>query len=131
MAGDDFRITISYRPRETTVACCGELDVLTVPKLRDALALVVDTDPRSLRIDGRGITLLSSIGIDALIDAAAHAIARDIAVEIELSPGGRRIADLAGAWWVGRVEDPYPGGTRMPSSAATSSGAARPERGPS
>lgn len=104
----DFSIAITYEGGETTLACVGELDVVTVPKLRDAFKLVIESRPRRMHVDGRGITLLSSDAIDALIDAAAIALAYGIEVEVELNERGRRIADLAGAWWVGRIEDPLP-----------------------
>ncbi|MEN3307284.1 MAG: anti-sigma factor antagonist [Micromonosporaceae bacterium] len=58
------------------IAACGEIDMGTAPRLRDALTAALAGDSvRRVLLDMSGVTFLDSSGIAALIDAH-HAAAR-------------------------------------------------------
>lgn len=87
-----FGITIWHRGPTSYVICQGELDRSTSQKLQDAVEMVLDTSPRLLHLDCRGVRTLNASGVDALVNAAAQAVARQTEMKLQLNEGPRLIA---------------------------------------
>lgn len=92
----DFRMTMRHSGTETHVTVEGELDVVTAPKVREAVELAADTRPQILWLDAHKVRLLSSSGLEPLLEAARVCRSRDIAIKIRLSPQGRRVVEALG-----------------------------------
>lgn len=99
----DFSISISYHPGSVTLACGGELDIATVRKLADAIDMSLDPRPQSMTLDLESVTLLTTSGIETLLDAASRCREEGIELTLCMSQHCRRILDLLGLWWLGVV----------------------------
>ena len=103
--GDDFSIDVSQDPTATVIRCRGSLDLLPAEKLRETTTRVLGRGARSIALDCSEVSLLTSAGITALVDAAIACREADALIEMEFSPHCRRVLDLVGLWWLGVVED--------------------------
>ncbi len=101
----DFTMTVKHKGARTTLVCRGELDLLTSPKLKEALTLCVESTPDVLQLDLSGLSLLTSSGIEALLGCLETCRTKGVRLELELSVHARRMLDIAGLWWVGVIED--------------------------
>ncbi|HWC13659.1 MAG TPA: STAS domain-containing protein [Actinomycetota bacterium] len=101
----EFLITLTYDARAITLACAGELDIATARKLRDAIELSIEQQPLVFTLDAQGISLLTSSGIEVLLDAVNGCRSNGIKLDLRLSRSSRRILDMVGLWWVGVVEE--------------------------
>lgn len=101
----EFLITLTYEPRAITLSCAGELDIATARKLRDAIYLSIEQRPLSLILDAQGISLLTSSGIEVLLDAINACRGEGIELDLRLSRSSRRILDTVGLWWLGIVDE--------------------------
>ena len=68
----DFEVTTVHQDGIVTLSCRGELDVLTTGDLRRAIDRALAHGSQHLHIDATGITLLSSVGVEVLLEAAAR-----------------------------------------------------------
>ena len=66
------------------VRCAGEIDLATVPELRDRISLLQVDGPPHLVIDLSGVTFIDSLGLGALI--GAHKRARVLQGSLVLIP---------------------------------------------
>ena len=101
----DFYLSIFDKGRTKTLSCSGELDLSTCQKLEDAFALCLEAEPSVLRLDLSQLSLLTSAGIETLLRIIERAHQEQIELELTLSAQARRILDLVGLWWVGRIDD--------------------------
>ncbi len=92
-----FKIDL-WRGRSTShIVCSGELDVSAAPQLRTAVEAVVQGSSRTLIINGGGLTLLASEGVDVLLGAALLCRDRAMNFEVILNAAGCRTVKLLGA----------------------------------
>ena len=101
----DFLITLSYEPQVIRLACSGELDIATAHKLRDAIELCIEEKPRILKIDTGGVSLITSSGIEVLVQAVHRCKEEGIRLDLAMSKAVRRVLDLIGLWWLGVLDD--------------------------
>jgi anti-sigma B factor antagonist len=71
MIEEDFEADIEARGDELWVLPRGDLDIAGAPELQETLHLALASDARSIVIDLRGIELLDSTGLGALLAALA------------------------------------------------------------
>lgn len=101
----DFCVRINYEDSFTTLACEGELDVATSRRLREALDICLGSVPETLLLDLSKVTLLTSSGIETILEGVKGCRERGIHLQLEASSSVRRVLDLVGLWWVGVIED--------------------------
>ena len=101
----EFYIALRHSERGSTVKCDGELDLVTAARLNEAIDLCLEREPAALHVDGRGISLLTSAGIKALLQAAAKCDEMKIPFTLTSSSHARKVLDLVGLWWLGIVDD--------------------------
>jgi anti-anti-sigma factor len=82
---NEFDVTVAIDETGTVVSVCGEIDVATAPKLREALAQALARRPRNgvsqaLVVDLSGVPFMDAMGLGVLAGAArrAHGDGRDI-----------------------------------------------------
>ena len=80
---DEFEADIEVRGEELWVLPVGDLDMASAPELSETLSLALATDAQAIVIDLRGIELLDSTGLRALL-------------EVQAAEGGERIAFVPG-----------------------------------
>ena len=68
------------------VRCVGEIDVATVPGLRDRIARLQIDGPPHLVVDLTGVTFIDSLGLGALIGAHKRARVLQGSLAIVASP---------------------------------------------
>jgi anti-anti-sigma factor len=102
----DFCIETYFQGDEAVrVACSGELDLNTHTRLRDALEVSLQGQPRSLFLDLSQVTFMAAAGIRVVTDTLVESRTRGVELRLSLSPSARRILDLVGLWWIGVVDD--------------------------
>lgn len=97
MTSASFKVDLWRGPSTAHIVCSGELDVSTAPQLRAAVEAVVQGSSRTLIINGAGLTLLASEGVDVLIRAALLCHDRAMNFEVILNTAGWRTVKLLGA----------------------------------
>lgn len=102
----DFLVSVSNGPGASTIACAGEIDVYTSPRLQQTIDSCLESRPRVLRIYGGGITLLASAGIRTLLYGLQRCRELDIDFDLRLSPEARRVLDIVGLEWLGAEDVP-------------------------
>ncbi len=88
-------IEVTSEPDRTVVAVRGDLDAVSAPALREALAAEIDRGPVTVRIDMAGVDFLDSVGISVLV--ASFNRAEDAGVGFELMsvpPSSRRVLEI-------------------------------------
>jgi anti-anti-sigma factor len=103
----DLQVTSRFDGDVCTITCTGELDILSARELSDEIESVLDGDPVALTLDVRGLTLISSAGIELFLDAAGSCYDAGIPYELQVNPDGRQLLDLVGLWWLGVISDGY------------------------
>jgi anti-anti-sigma factor len=91
---DIVRTEVSGRP---TLLVYGEIDVMTAPKLHEALNLVLREQPSILQIDLANVTFIDSTGLSALV--VAHRQLEEAGGELRLvsvPPKVYRVFELVG-----------------------------------
>ncbi|MFC4945004.1 STAS domain-containing protein [Pseudonocardia sp. GCM10023141] len=83
-----LQVTVSSANDAAIVAAVGEVDMMTVSRLREALFGVLDADtvPPLVAVDLREVGFLSSAGLGLLVDLANTANAREVALRIVAIP---------------------------------------------
>ena len=74
--GVDLTVSVSERDGWVVIAVAGEIDVYTVPELRQELMRRADHDEARLLVDLRGVTFIDSSGLGVLINGFKHARSR-------------------------------------------------------
>lgn len=69
-----FTATVDHRPDAVVVTVTGEVDAATAPELRHVLDDVLADRPAVVVVDLRGVSLLASAGLAALIAAHDQAV---------------------------------------------------------
>jgi anti-anti-sigma factor len=85
----------------TTVWLTGELDMVTVKRLRKTVDVQLDGAPARLVIDVAGLTLLASHGVTCLLEIRDAAYRRGVALELTGLFGNQaveRVVSLLGEW---------------------------------
>ena len=100
-----FWLSIAHHEREVVIEIEGELDVVTSPKLREALRIVLDDKPPRLRLDASKVTMLASAGIGVLVECARECRASGVEIDFRFSPAARHVLDMVGLWWLGVIDD--------------------------
>lgn len=80
---DEFEADIEVRGDDLWVLPRGDLDIAGAPELTEALRLALASDAASIVVDLRGVELLDSTGLRALLEGRAE-------------EGGERISFVAG-----------------------------------
>lgn len=101
----DFFISTEACETSTLIACSGELDTATSPRLEEAIAAVLRDKPPHVLLDTSDVGLISSTGIQILLNLARTCSEAGITLTFVMSAPVRRILDLAGVWWLGVVDD--------------------------
>ncbi len=69
-----FAVDVDHRPDAVVVSVVGEVDAVTAPELRRVLDQVLSEPPAVVVVDLRGVALLASAGLAALIAAHDQAV---------------------------------------------------------
>lgn len=92
-----FNITSTAGDGEWRVAVAGELDLLTSPRLQEALTSVVDENqPGRLVTDLSGVTFFDSSALNTLLQMQRHAQERKVTMSVVASSAVERVITLAG-----------------------------------
>lgn len=96
----EFGVAHRRTGKMVVVEVVGELDMFTAPRLRDALALLVDgqDSPERLVIDLAGVTFMDSTGFLALDEGTSRNGWRGYTELRNLTPQVQRVIDLLSAW---------------------------------
>jgi anti-sigma B factor antagonist len=92
-----LRIEARYDGAEAIITAEGELDRSTAPRFLASIREAVDTQPRSINVDGHALTFTDSSGLAALLRARGEA--REVGVAFRISspsPELRRLVELTG-----------------------------------
>jgi anti-anti-sigma factor len=103
---EEFATSLTRNAGAVTVTLRGEVDVLTVDKVRLALTEAVDQRPDSIVVDLAGLSFIDSTGLGALVFGFQRA--RDEGIAFRLagpSPGVRQILVVSGLLEVVPVTD--------------------------
>jgi anti-anti-sigma factor len=103
----DLEVTSRFDGDVCTITCTGELDLLSASELSEEIESVLDGQPDGLILDVRGLTLLSSAGIELFLEAAGSCYDEGVPFDLRLNPFGRQLLDLVGLWWLGIITDGY------------------------
>ena len=68
---DGFMVELEARGEELWVLPRGDLDLVGAPELRESLRLALRSDAAAVVVDLRGVDLLDSTGLKALVEAHA------------------------------------------------------------
>jgi anti-anti-sigma factor len=68
---DGFMVELEARGEELWVLPRGDLDLAGAPELRESLGLALRSDAAAVIVDLRGVDLLDSTGLKALVEAHA------------------------------------------------------------
>jgi anti-sigma B factor antagonist len=68
---DGFEVELEARGEELWVLPRGDLDLATTPEMRESLGLALRSDADAVVVDLRGLGLLDSTGLKALVEAHA------------------------------------------------------------
>ena len=92
---DDFDVAVRRDPGRLTLRPRGELDIATVPQLRDALA---QRDPDdALVLDLRDLTFLDTSGLQAVVEVSRRARGEGFELTLVRGPRGvQRVVEIAG-----------------------------------
>ncbi|MFC4950119.1 STAS domain-containing protein [Pseudonocardia sp. GCM10023141] len=99
MLGVGLQLTVSVAHDAAVVAAVGEIDMATVPHLREAVSGVLDNDavPALLVIDLREVSFLASAGLALLVEIANATEVRDAALRIvAITPPVLRAFEVTG-----------------------------------
>ncbi|MGH3951810.1 MAG: STAS domain-containing protein [Pseudonocardiaceae bacterium] len=66
-------MTVEWQGRATVLAVAGEIDMLTAPRVEEALMLALESRPETLVVDLTDVRFLGSAGLAALIGAQRKA----------------------------------------------------------
>ncbi len=91
---DIVRTEVNGRP---TLLVYGEIDVMTAPRLHEALNLVIREGPPILQVDLANVTFIDSTGLSALV--VAHRQLDELGGELRLvsvPPKVARVFELVG-----------------------------------
>ena len=93
-----FSTDVAREGDTTVLALAGELDIATVPELRELAYAELDrADCRALVLDLTDLTFLDSTGIGCWVQIRTHAAAADKQVTIRcVPPGVRRVLEISG-----------------------------------
>ena len=94
---EEFLTSLDRDAGTATVALCGEVDILTVDRVRHVLGEALAAAPAEIVVDLTGLTFIDSTGLGALIFGFQRA--RDAGVRFRLahaSPAVRQILVLSG-----------------------------------
>lgn len=69
---DEFEADIEVRGDDLWVLPRGDLDIAGAPELKEALRLALASDAASIVVDLRGVELLDSTGLRALLEGRAE-----------------------------------------------------------
>jgi anti-sigma B factor antagonist len=87
------------RPRDRStviVAVSGEVDLVTVPELRDTLRRVISPPSREVVVDLADVAFIDASGVGALVGAAADAARMGVLFRLQApSPPVERVLKLA------------------------------------
>ena len=90
-----FSILTEHLDGVSRVVVRGELDIATVPRLRDALTDVQASGAREVALDLSGVSFIDSTGLHLLL-SHARGDARDTKLWTIASSAVRRVVELAG-----------------------------------
>jgi anti-sigma B factor antagonist len=92
-----LRIDARYEGADAIITVAGELDHSTAARFLACIREALDTQPRSIVVDGHGLTFTDSSGLEALL--RARGVAQDAGVAFRVSspsPKLRRFIELTG-----------------------------------
>ncbi|MCA1834727.1 MAG: STAS domain-containing protein [Mycobacteriales bacterium] len=77
-----FGIRLSRLNGHARLAAFGDIDVVSAPQLREALALLIDNHVQRLLVDLSEVTFIDSAGLEALLAAQRQLVANGGGLEI-------------------------------------------------
>lgn len=92
----EVRVDLEERADAAVLRVAGELDMLTTPRLEEAIRDALETGPARLVVDLTGVTFLASPALTALVVAHRSSGER---TSLRVVPGGRanhRLLELTG-----------------------------------
>ena len=102
----DHPLELAARSMTLTLELCDDLDISTVPRLREQLLEAVDVRPRAVVVDLSRCGFLDSQALVPLLDAHRAALRRQVGFRLRgLTPQASRLLALAGLSDVFDVED--------------------------
>jgi anti-anti-sigma factor len=101
----NLTVSVHRYDSRATIFCAGDLDAGTVEEFRESLATCFEPGIMQLHFDGKQIRLLTSFGIEALLDLVRESTERSIKLTFDLSSHARSVLDVVGLWWLGVVDD--------------------------
>jgi anti-anti-sigma factor len=66
---EEFECDVEARGDDLWILPCGDLDLAAAPELEEALRLALASDAKAIVVDLRGLELLDSSGLRALLQA--------------------------------------------------------------
>jgi anti-anti-sigma factor len=90
-----FDVGLMREPGRLVLRPRGELDIATVPRLRDAIA---ERGPEeALVLDLRGLAFLDTSGLQIVVEVSRRALAESFALTLVRGPHGvQRVFEIAG-----------------------------------
>jgi anti-anti-sigma factor len=87
----DFAVDRDVRPDRTVLAVRGELDLATVPALREAVDDVLPASPPRLHLDLSGVSFIDSTGCRELLRTADRGATAGVPVELVVPAQNRQV----------------------------------------
>lgn len=76
------------------LSAVGEIDITSVPKVEEAIELVLDTRPSLLYLDWSSVSLLTSAGVEVLLRTASRCTQQRVQLVVAVSDHAKRILDI-------------------------------------
>ncbi len=96
----EFLVTTERHGSSMLLGCSGELDLATCDRLDEVFAIALGDNPQHLIFDGTGISLLSSPGIEKLLELVRCCEQRGIRLEMKFNDHAKRMLYAAGLSWL-------------------------------
>lgn len=104
----EHAISAAAREMTLTLQLCDELDISTVPRLREQLAEAIDVGPRAVVVDLSRCGFLDAQALVPLLEAHRAARRHQVGFSLRgLSPQARRLLVLTGLHGVFDVQDDW------------------------
>jgi anti-sigma B factor antagonist/stage II sporulation protein AA (anti-sigma F factor antagonist) len=88
---------VSVSGMTTTVTVHGEIDIATARDVEERAAVLLRQPVQRLNLDLRGVPLVDSVGLAALVRISRHASATDCTVSlVNVQPAVRRVLEVTG-----------------------------------
>lgn len=103
--GRDLRIEVADTTSPTTVVLVGEVDLVTAPRVREALIAIANSGETKVVVDMTNVTFMDSVGLSALVGPLKRFRTKNGQIVLRSpTPSVRKVFEITGLTRVFRIE---------------------------